>query len=98
MVTAKRNFPVGVEVEYKMKEYMFRVIFTESSGQRFETEWLWNIGCCNEKNQKEIDDKLTSVEKYIDQELQRNIELSLMESRREQMIEAKVHRLMDKMW
>jgi hypothetical protein len=97
--TVKRKFPADVKVETKWFDTQFRVVFTESSGQEFSTDWLWNHKYWNERNQLVIDAKLKRVEKYLVQELDRNIELSLRESRiqsmRKQHIESKINRLFE---
>jgi transposase len=98
--TLKFSYLVSVKIEYKWNEYKFRITFTENSGQPFTTKWLWNNEWFNKTNQKTITEKLKRVEGYMDQELKRNIQLSLMETRRESMrkqhIEAKINRLFDK--
>ena len=97
--TSKRKFPADVKVETKWCDTQFRVVFTESSGQGFSTDWLWNHKYWNESNQLVIDAKLKRVEKYLLQELDRNIQLSLRESRiqsmRKQHIASKINRLFD---
>lgn len=97
--TLKRKFPVDVKVETKWLNTKFKVIFTESSGQGFATKWLFNHKLWNTNNQKVINAKLKRVERYLLQELNRNIELSLRESRIKSMrkyhIEAKINRLFD---
>lgn len=91
--TPKFHFPVQVRVEYTKRKYQFRVFFTENEGQEFATKWLWNFQWFNTRHQLVCDAKLKETEKHIDQQLKRNIQMSLMESRREQQIEAKINRL-----
>ena len=93
--TPRFSFPVGVKIEYKLKDYRFRATFTENSGQPFTTNWLWNIGLFDIDNKKAIEEKLEQVENYINQELQRNIDVGLMESRRIRNVEAKINRLFE---
>ena len=98
--TPKFSFPVDVKIDYKWNEYKFQLTFTEKSGQLFITDWLWNSEWFDKSNQKIITEKLKRVERYIDQELKRNIDLALAESRRESMrkqhIETKINRLFEK--
>jgi hypothetical protein len=98
--TSKRKFPADVKVETKWCDTQFRVVFTESSGQGFSTDWLWNHKYWNKSNQLVIDAKLKRLENYLLQELDRNIQLSLRESRIQSMrkhhIESKINRLFDK--
>jgi len=91
--TPKFHFPVSVKINYKWSRYKFQVTFIENNGQPFTTKWLWNIKWFDKDNQKTIEAKLKRVEDYIDQELKRNIHLSLIESKHEQHIEAKINSL-----
>lgn len=97
--TSKFGHPVTVETEFAWNNTKFRIIFT-GSRQKFMTGWLWNTEFFDKKNTLMINSKLRRVECYIQQELERNIEITASDLRRElivkERIQAKFNRLIDR--
>jgi hypothetical protein len=79
--TSKFGYPVTVRTEFAWNHTKFRIIFT-GSRQKFMTDWLWNTEFFDKKNTLMINSKLKRVECYIQQELERNNEITVSDLRR----------------